>query len=385
MKVFSWGANSHGQLSQGHTEDLVLPTELLSCPVSASEIASISGGGGHSLLVTKNGHIYSSGSNDRGESCGETKVKLNFTEIFFSSHRIVQATCGWDFSLALTDNGQVFTWGSNSFGQLGVSYIAKSSCPVEVFIGETDSNLDQQIPSPVTQVAAGIRHCVILTENNEVYTWGAGRKGQLGFLDSDKCLSKSEKPVKLTGLKNSVQVIAGSFHSGVLTDTGGIYIWGCNKYGQSTQLKSKMLPLPTKIPANNFPLLTDDFIKELHSGWSHLLVLTKNCQLISWGRCDYGQLGRPVLQTVNGGNYDPIPQTIMALDKCVCKVFCGAEHNIVIVAGGKLLCWGWNEHGMCGNGDEINQPTPVPCLIADEFHTLTAGCGSGHSFAIVNV
>lgn len=28
------------------------------------------------------------------------------------------------------DNGQVFTWGSNSFGQLGVSYIAKSSCPV---------------------------------------------------------------------------------------------------------------------------------------------------------------------------------------------------------------------------------------------------------------
>lgn len=35
-----------------------------------------------------------------------------------------------------------------------------------------------------------------ISENNEVYTWGAGRKGQLGFLDSDKCLSKSEKPVK---------------------------------------------------------------------------------------------------------------------------------------------------------------------------------------------
>lgn len=371
-------------MSQGHNEDLIVPTELSNCPVSAFEIALITGGGGHSLLITKNGQIYSSGSNSNGESCGETKVKLNFTQIFFSSHRIVHATCGWDFSVALTDDGCVFTWGSNSFGQLGVSGILKSSNPVEVFIGEIEPNTEKHIPCPVRQVAAGLRHCIILTENNEVFTWGAGRKGQLGFLDSRKCLTKSEKPMKLSSLKDMVQVIAGAFHSGSLAASGSIYIWGCNKYGQSTKTEPKTVPLPTEIPASNFPLFTSDFIKEIHSGWSHLLVLTEKRQLISWGRCDYGQLGRHLHQNSDRENYDEKPQIIDLFDQSVRKVFCGAEHNVAIVDDGKLICWGWNEHGMCGNGDEINQLIPVNCSIPDIFHVLDVGCGTGHTFAILN-
>lgn len=47
--------------------------------------------------------------------------------------------------------------------------------------------------------------------------------------------------------------------------------------------------------------------------------------------------------------------------------------------GGRLLSWGWNEHGMCGDGShaDVVQPQRVPSL-----RPLLIGCGAGHSLAV---
>lgn len=48
-------------------------------------------------------------------------------------------------------------------------------------------------------------------------------------------------------------------------------------------------------------------------------------------------------------------------------------------SGGCLLSWGWNEHGMCGDGSQTDvfQPQLVPGL-----RPLLIGCGAGHSMAV---
>lgn len=48
-------------------------------------------------------------------------------------------------------------------------------------------------------------------------------------------------------------------------------------------------------------------------------------------------------------------------------------------SGGRLLSWGWNEHGMCGDGShaDVFQPKLVPAL-----RPLLIGCGAGHSLAV---
>ncbi|CDQ93694.1 unnamed protein product [Oncorhynchus mykiss] len=50
--------------------------------------------------------------------------------------------------------------------------------------------------------------------------------------------------------------------------------------------------------------------------------------------------------------------------------------------GGRLLSWGWNEHGMCGDGSEtdVSEPQPIPAL-----RPLVIGCGAGHSMALCAV
>lgn len=50
--------------------------------------------------------------------------------------------------------------------------------------------------------------------------------------------------------------------------------------------------------------------------------------------------------------------------------------------GSQLFSWGWNEHGMCGDGSlcDVIQPQPIPHL--QNAKALLIGCGAGHSLAL---
>ncbi len=51
---------------------------------------------------------------------------------------------------------------------------------------------------------------------------------------------------------------------------------------------------------------------------------------------------------------------------------------------GIVVAWGWNEHGMCGTGDEkdVVSPRPVSALRGRDVRLV--GCGHGHSFAYMS-
>ena len=48
------------------------------------------------------------------------------------------------------------------------------------------------------------------------------------------------------------------------------------------------------------------------------------------------------------------------------------------------MCWGWNEHGICGTGNETNvhEPTLIPSLL--EMKIDLVACGGGTTFAIAS-
>lgn len=47
-----------------------------------------------------------------------------------------------------------------------------------------------------------------------------------------------------------------------------------------------------------------------------------------------------------------------------------------------LYSWGWNEHGMCGTGDEENVLAPQLMHKFKDYHIRVIGCGTGCSFAV---
>ena len=48
------------------------------------------------------------------------------------------------------------------------------------------------------------------------------------------------------------------------------------------------------------------------------------------------------------------------------------------------MTWGWNEHGICGTGDEIDIHLPGVVARLQGSRVRVIGCGGGHSFAVVS-
>nr|XP_034344546.1 secretion-regulating guanine nucleotide exchange factor isoform X4 [Arvicanthis niloticus] len=342
------GANSYGQLGLGHKEDVFLPQQLSDfCKPGC--IKSVTGGGGHSVVVTDGGGLFVCGLNKDGQlGLGHTEEVLCFTickPLFGCPIR--QVACGWDFTIMLTERGQVLSCGSNAFGQLGVPH-GPHRCVVPQVI--------ECLREKVVCVAAGLRHALATT-----------------------------------GLENStaVCVVAGSDHSASLTDTGELYVWGRNKHGQLASLAA-FLPLPQRIEAHCFQ---DEKVTAVWSGWTHLVAKTESGKVFTWGRADYGQLGRrlespeaqkPVEQDspfTFQRSQKSVPSPLHCLTGAA-EISCGSEHNLAVIRD-KCCSWGWNEHGMCGDGTESNVWTPTPVqALPSPSRLLLVGCGAGHSLAL---
>ncbi|XP_053529005.1 secretion-regulating guanine nucleotide exchange factor isoform X9 [Artibeus jamaicensis] len=309
--LFAWGANSYGQLGLGHKEDVLLPQRLndFCKPVC---VRRITGGGGHSAVVTDGGSLFVCGLNKDGQlGLGHTEDVLCFTPCkSLLRCPIRQVACGWDFTIILTEHGQVLSCGSNSFGQLGIPH-GPQRCLVPRAI--------ELLREKVVSIAAGLRHALAATVSGIVFQWGTGLASSGRRLCPGQTL-----PLFLTAKEPSR-----------VTETGKVFTWGRADYGQ----------LGRKL--------------ESPEGWkpeeqgSHL-------------RCS-----RPQKST---------PSSLHCLTGAT-EVSCGSEHNLAVV-GGTCCSWGWNEHGMCGDGGEAHVWAPKPVQALRSASVVLVGCGAGHSLAL---
>lgn len=54
-----------------------------------------------------------------------------------------------------------------------------------------------------------------------------------------------------------------------------------------------------------------------------------------------------------------------------------------ILENGEILCWGWNEHGNCGNGHTKDVKFPEQLLLPYNYTGIHIGSGAAHSFAVI--
>ncbi|KAM8922951.1 LOW QUALITY PROTEIN: secretion-regulating guanine nucleotide exchange factor [Lycaon pictus] len=383
--LLAWGANSYGQLGLGHKEDVLLPQQLDDfCKPEC--IRRITGGGGHSAVVTDGGSLFVCGLNKDGQlGLGHTEDVLYFTSCrSLLGCPIQQVACGWDFTIILTESGQVLSCGSNSFGQLGVPQ-GPRRCVVPQAI--------ELLRERVVCVAAGLRHALAATASGTVFQWGTGLASSGRRLCPGQTLPPfltAKEPSRVTGLENSKAtcVLAGSDHSASLTDAGELYVWGSNKHGQLASLAA-FLPKPQKIEAHCFQ---NEKVTSVWSGWTHLVAQTETGKVFTWGRADYGQLGWQLESHEDwkarnqdssfpcSGPQKSMPSSLHCLTGAA-EVSCGSEHNLAVI-GGTCYSWGWNEHGMCGDGSEANVWAPKPVEALRSSRGLLVGCGAGHSLAL---
>ncbi|NWJ04767.1 SRGEF factor, partial [Crypturellus undulatus] len=279
-------SNSYGQLGLGHREDVLVPQALKDVCCMSQGIKSITGGGSHSAVVTDAGELFVCGHNKEGQlGLNHSEDVLHFTLCTsLSGFCVTQVACGWDFTVILVGTGLVLSCGSNSFGQLGVPQIS-GPCLIPEKI--------EALKEKVVAVAAGLRHALAATESGLVFQWGTGMASRARRASQGKTLPlflTAKEPCGVTGLEDVrvKRVAASSYHSVSLTDEGCLYVWGSNKHGQLVSREIFLL-VPKKIETVFF---SHEKVATVWSGWTHLVAQTETGRVFTWGRADYGQLGR---------------------------------------------------------------------------------------------
>ncbi|KAE9602763.1 putative regulator of chromosome condensation 1/beta-lactamase-inhibitor protein II [Lupinus albus] len=336
--VCSWGRGEDGQLGHGDSGDRLLPTKLSA--LDDKDITSLTCGADHTIAYSESGReVYSWGWGDFGRlGHGDYSDLLIPHPIrSFQALRIKQIACGDSHCLAVTMENEVLSWGRNQNGQLGLGTTEDAPLPqkIQTFQGV-----------PIKMVAAGAEHSAAITEDGDSYGWGWGRYGNLGLGDRNDRLI----PVKVTVDGEKMAMVAcGWRHTISVSSSGRIYTHGWGKYGQLGHGDFEDYLVPYKIQA-----LSIHFISQVAGGWRHSMALTSSGLLFGWGWNKCGQIGV-------GDNFDrssPMQVNFPHEEKIV-QITCGWRHNIAITECENVYSWGRGANGQLGHGETIDRNVPM--------------------------
>ena len=355
--LFAFGSNGNGQLGIGNTDDQDRPhkcmflcdhNQFLGNPVR------IAAGGNHTLVLFDSGRLFSAGSNNNGQAGLKANLSSTsdpadlhtvFTEVIVPSQskKVKLCSATWEASIIVTLEDDVYTFGSGPNGELGAR-IEQTYQPQKL--------LDfPPVNTNVVQIASGVRHTVVVLSNGEIYGWGNARKGQLGQEDTKIIWT----PRKVGGLNfRAKEATCGREFTYVVGDP--------SKPEQLVIGSEKWNVLADAPSAYSSPSLER---KMLGSSWCGISILDICGKLISWGRNERGQLA---------------PKDLPEIE----QIAVGSEHTIALTKDGKVLAWGWGEHGNCGpstDQDESDESRwreilSKPPVGEEKVISLGAGCAT---------
>ncbi|CAG7871526.1 unnamed protein product [Brassica rapa] len=361
--VCSWGRGEDGQLGHGDAEDRPSPTQLSA--LDDHQIVSVTCGADHTVAYSESRkEVYSWGWGDFGR-LGHGNSSDLFTPLPIKAlHgiRIKQIACGDSHCLAVTMDGEVQSWGRNQNGQLGLGDTEDSLVPkkIQAFEGIR-----------IKMVAAGAEHTAAVTEDGDLYGWGWGRYGNLGLGDRNDRLVP-ERVTSASGEKMSM-VACGWRHTIAVSYSGALYTYGWSKYGQLGHGDLEDHLVPHKLEA-----LSNSVISQISGGWRHTMALTSDGKLYGWGWNKFGQVGV-------GDNLDQCsPLQVWFPDDQACflsyndplqdfsqmslvQVSCGWRHTLAVTEGNNVFAWGRGTNGQLGIGEclDRNYPQIIEALSVD--------------------
>ncbi|CAH8562696.1 unnamed protein product [Schistosoma turkestanicum] len=394
--LFVWGSSEEGQLTLDNTDTYQLLTPKALNVQFLPEFVQISCGYTHTVFLTIDGEVYSCGCNEfqqlgHGQSGGHLG-----RVVALEQYRIISVACGAYHNAAITYNGLLFTWGCNSNGQLG----REDDTGVKLVRALSDHR--------VVQASLGVEHTLVLTDTARVFAFGSNLKGQLGLgFSSEQPISMPQQILCLSGLPIR-RIIAGGWHSFVLTVSGSLYAWGSNNYGQlglsyygsspsdhhndlvskyitgadDEQLKDRSFS-PVDTSQSNVSIPT--FVKALRGcevvylacGEVHSVALTRDGGVFTFGAGRYGQLGHN--ESTIGIS---VPRKITEfMGNVITQVACGRFHTLALIPKtGRLFAFGQGTNAQLGMGDTKNRL--LPCRVkgnwvsSDELNSKQSTVGN---------
>jgi len=374
--VKCWGYNSSGQLGNGDATLTVsnVPVNVVTSASNStplSVVTAISSGGSHTCALMADSTVKCWGINSYGQlgngDFADSSVPVDVLVAAGGDplSGVTAISSGDSHTCALMSDKTVKCWGNNGYRELGNGEADNSSVPVIVVASVAGG----AALSEVTAISSGGFHTCALLSTNKVDCWGYNASGELG--NGDATFTGSNVPVDVkdsagTGTLSEVTAISsgGSHTCALIADMDKtVKCWGSNYFGQlgngtSGNYTNSNVPVAVKDTAGTGTL---SGVTAISSGGTHTCVLITGATGMCWGNNENLQLGNgttsadssvpvAVVASVAGG---------AALSE-VSAVSAGGKHTCALRTGGGIRCWGENEVGQLGNGDDTFTDSNIP-------------------------
>lgn len=402
--LYSSGNNSNGELGNG------ISGSVRYSPLKIAEnIVSVADGkNGYALAIDTSGRVFVWGNNEYSQlGLGTGYNSDSQTNCVYvpepvdvgGASKIVSAAAGESYSVLLDEDGKVFTAGRASYGQTGQPFEADTlnrKSTLDVFTAIDSSYFGNE---KIMSISAALNACFALTESGKLYVWGANDRGILACGDTNEDIM-NYTPVLLSsdlfGNESVKKVSACNMTAMALTESGKLYVWGDNGFGQFgisdfEEVSSGTPQLIEKFYGESDGERTVE-IKDAISGGIANFALSGDGTIYSFGASGSGQTGhnvqtladkksefvsgpnvikplavvfyRPLsVETASPDEYAnklPVDQTSTIDVKIASFINSSGDRTFVSDSEGNTWSWGNNTYTMAcsGNGSSYC-PTPV--------------------------
>ncbi|XP_041973907.1 probable E3 ubiquitin-protein ligase HERC2 [Aricia agestis] len=363
--VYGWGHNHRGQL--GGVEGAKVRSPVPCRELAALDPVQLVGGEQTLFAVTPDGKVYATGYGAGGrlgiggiDSVSLPTLLASIQHVFITK---VACNSGGKHCLALSADGDVYSWGEGEDGKLGHGNRVNYDRPKLI---TALSGLE------VVAIACGGAHSACLTARGRIYTWGKGRYGRLGHGDSEDQLVP--KMVEALASYRVIDVACGSGDAQTLciTDDDNVWSWGDGDYGKLGRGGSEGCKLPTKIDC-----LKGLRVIKVECGSQFSVALCQCGSVYTWGKGDYHRLGH--------GTYEHVrrPMRVTGMQgKMIVSIATGSLHCVACTDTGEVYTWGDNDEGQLGDGTTLAAQRPRLLVALQGKRVSRVACGSAHTVAL---
>lgn len=284
-------------------------------------------------------------------------------------------TLGMAHGCARKTSGEIFCFGRGGHGQLGFAVPQAGAVPA----------YDDAHPTPKEYTA--LEHDIIadvFADNLATTTCVIGWDGAVacwGFVMAGEIWSQDVSTGTPTALLVSAPELVHPARAGIAVglaaaclweDAGRAWCWGYGTHGALGNGAAASTAFPQPVALGG-----DQAVDGISFGGGHACAWT-NCgsEVFCWGENPSGQLGLPANQVG-----ESTPQSVAGLPNPVVEVGAGLNHSCALGASGDVYCWGANDLGQLAQPSSVGG-TEVPQLVAGLSDVTGLAVGANFACAL---
>lgn len=307
------------------------------------------------------------------------QLAANYDWFFNTGKRL---TAGRAHMCARLDDGGIKCWGGGFDGQLGLE---------DPFtLGDEPDEMGSNLPRvnlgtdrKVLQVVSGNWHNCARLDNDTVKCWGAAGFLGLGGTEHGKVpnsMGDNLPAIDLGTNRTALELTAGGWHTCARLDDDSVKCWGDNGTGQLGLGDIENRGNQPGEMGDALPFVdlgTGRTAHELSASLFHTCARLDNGSVKCWGAGNFGQLGLgdiAIRGNEPGEMGDALPTVNLGTGRTALDIETNSEHTCARLDNNALKCWGYNNTGQLGLGDNNNRGDD-PGEMGDALPTVALGAG----------